>query len=61
VAAGFQPDNAEVTFNASTTAELDQDAAEKLMRMVDTLEDLDDVQEVYTNADISDEIMESLG
>jgi YebC/PmpR family DNA-binding regulatory protein len=61
VAAGLKPDNAEVTFNASTSAELDQDTAEKLMRMVDTLEDLDDVQEVYSNADISDEIMESLG
>ncbi len=61
IAAGFQPDNAEVTFNASTTAELDQDTAEKLMRMVDTLEDLDDVQEVYSNAEISDEIMEALG
>ncbi len=60
MAAGFQPDNAEVTFNASTTAELDQDTAEKLMRMVDTLEDLDDVQDVYTNADIPEEIMESL-
>ncbi|MCP4125792.1 MAG: YebC/PmpR family DNA-binding transcriptional regulator [Gammaproteobacteria bacterium] len=59
--AGFQPDNAEVTFNASTTAELDQDTAEKLMRMVDTLEDLDDVQEVYSNAEISDAIMEALG
>ncbi|MEJ2529089.1 MAG: YebC/PmpR family DNA-binding transcriptional regulator, partial [Gammaproteobacteria bacterium] len=39
----------------------DQETAEKLLRMVDTLEDLDDVQEVYSNADISDEIMEALG
>ncbi|MCU7959822.1 MAG: YebC/PmpR family DNA-binding transcriptional regulator [gamma proteobacterium symbiont of Bathyaustriella thionipta] len=59
--AGFTPDNAEVTFSASTLAELDQDTAEKLLRMVDTLEDLDDVQDVYSNADISDEIMQSLG
>jgi len=60
VAAGLEPDNAEVTFTASTSAELNQDDAEKLMRMIDTLEDLDDVQEVYSNADISDEIMQSL-
>ena len=59
--AGLKPDNAEVTFNASSNAELDQDTAEKLLRMVDTLEDLDDVQEVYTNADISDEIMDAIG
>ncbi len=50
-----------MTFTASTNTELDQDTAEKMMRMIDTLEDLDDVQEVYTNADISDEIMEALG
>lgn len=60
VAAGHEPDNVEVTFNATTTSELDLETAEKLLRMVDTLEDLDDVQEVYSNADISDEIMESL-
>ncbi len=61
LAAGHEPDNAEVTFAASTSAELDQETAEKLMKMVDLLEDLDDVQEVYTNAEISEEIMEVLG
>ncbi len=60
-AAGLTPDNAEVTFSATTSAELDQETAEKLLRMVDTLEDLDDVQEVYTNAEISEEIMEQIG
>ncbi|MCB1849363.1 MAG: YebC/PmpR family DNA-binding transcriptional regulator [Gammaproteobacteria bacterium] len=60
-AAGMQPDNAEVTFNASTSAELDRDTAEKLLRMVDALEDLDDVQDVYTNADISEEILDAIG
>ncbi len=59
-AAGFDTEMAEVTFSASTQAELDRDGAEKLLRLVDALEDLDDVQEVYTNADISEEIMESL-
>jgi len=60
-AAGLDTAQAEVSFNASTTAELDQDTAEKLLRMVDTLEDLDDVQEVYSNADIDPEILEALG
>ncbi|MCP3662201.1 MAG: YebC/PmpR family DNA-binding transcriptional regulator [Gammaproteobacteria bacterium] len=61
VASGLEPDNAEVTFSAETLAELDQDTADKLLRMVDALEDLDDVQDVYTNADISDEILDALG
>jgi transcriptional/translational regulatory protein YebC/TACO1 len=39
---------------------MDKDAAEKLLAMIDSLEDLDDVQNVYTNADISGEIMEQL-
>ena len=59
-AAGLKPDNAEVTFSASTLAELDQETAEKLLKMVDFLEDLDDVQDVYTNADISEEILAAL-
>jgi len=60
VAAGFEPANAEVTFEAATKTELDQDGAEKLMKMIDALEDLDDVQEVYSNAEIADDILESL-
>ena len=60
VAAGFEPDNAEITMQAATLAELDAEGAEKMMRLIDRLEDLDDVQNVYSNADISDEIMEGL-
>jgi len=60
IEAGFEPANAEVTFSASTTAELDQDTAEKLLRLVDVLEDLDDVQDVYTNAEISEDVLETL-
>jgi YebC/PmpR family DNA-binding regulatory protein len=59
-AAGFDTSVSEVTFNAATSAELDRDTAEKLLKMVDMLEDLDDVQEVYHNADIADEIMAEL-
>jgi YebC/PmpR family DNA-binding regulatory protein len=61
IAAGFEPDNAEVTMQAGVMAELDADDAEKMLRLIDRLEDLDDVQDVYSNADISDEIMTSLG
>jgi len=61
VDAGFTPDEAEVTMRADNLTPLDVEAAEKLLKMVDTLEELDDVQEVYTNADISDEVMEQLG
>ena len=55
-AAGFKPQSAEVTMIASTEAELDADTAPKLMRLIDMLEDLDDVQEGYHNGSISDEV-----
>jgi len=55
--AGLDTEVAEITFNASTRTELDPETAEKLLKMVDTLENLDDVQEVYHNADIPDEII----
>ncbi len=58
--AGFDTEVAEVTLNAATPIELDREAAEKLLKMVDTLEDLDDVQHIYHNADIPDEIMAAL-
>ena len=60
LAARLEPENAEVTFNASTSVGLGQDDAEKLLRLVDALEDLDDVQDVYSNADIDDEILASI-
>ncbi|MCL9782355.1 YebC/PmpR family DNA-binding transcriptional regulator [Vibrio sp. S4M6] len=58
--AGFEAANAEVTLIPSTKADLDADSAPKLMRLIDTLEDLDDVQEVYHNGDISQEVADSL-
>lgn len=59
--AGFQPAQAQVTMVAGTNvAVTDKDLAEKLMALIDMLEDLDDVQEVYSNADISAELMEVL-
>jgi YebC/PmpR family DNA-binding regulatory protein len=59
-AAGFESVNAEVTMIPSLKADLDASTAPKFMRLIDNLEDHDDVQEVYHNAEISDEIMESL-
>ena len=55
-AAGLKPDNAEVTMIASTEADLDAETAPKLLRLIDMLEDLDDVQDVYHNGAISDEV-----
>ncbi|MBL1431958.1 MAG: YebC/PmpR family DNA-binding transcriptional regulator [Gammaproteobacteria bacterium] len=59
-AAGLEPAMSEVTMRASLAAALDFDGAESLMKLIDRLEDLDDVQDVYSNAEISDEIMASL-
>ena len=59
-AAGFEAENAEVSLIPSTKAELDADTAPKLLRLIDALEDLDDVQEVYHNGDISDDVADSL-
>jgi len=60
VAAGLTPEVAEVTERPATNVDLGLDDAEKVMRMVDMLEDLDDVQGVYSNADFSDEVMAQL-
>ena len=60
-AAGLKSDNAEVVMNPSTKAEItDIDQAKKIMKMIDMLEDLDDVQNVYTNVEFSDEVMAAL-
>jgi transcriptional/translational regulatory protein YebC/TACO1 len=46
---------------ADITVPMDVEGAEKLLAMIDSLEDLDDVQNVYTNAEIPDAVMEALG
>jgi YebC/PmpR family DNA-binding regulatory protein len=61
VAAGFEPAHAEVSMVADITVPMDVEGAEKLLAMIDSLEDLDDVQNVYTNAEIPDAVMEALG
>jgi len=57
VAAGFDPEHSEVTMDAENKTELDAKGAEKMLRLIDVLEDLDDVQDVYSNADISEDVM----
>ena len=58
--AELQPEQAEVTMRASMTTSLDLDDAEKMVRLLDALEDLDDVQNVYSNADISEDVIAQL-
>jgi len=49
--AEMKPESSEVVQRAGIEIELDQDAGEKVMRLIDALEELDDVQDVFTNAD----------
>ncbi|MBN1684768.1 MAG: YebC/PmpR family DNA-binding transcriptional regulator [Gammaproteobacteria bacterium] len=55
--AGLTPEHAEVTMIPSNKVLLNQETAEKFLRMVDALEELDDVQDVYSNADIPEEVI----
>ena len=57
LAAGLQPESAEITMRASTNAELGVKEAGSMIKMLEMLEDLDDVQDVYSNADISDDVL----
>jgi YebC/PmpR family DNA-binding regulatory protein len=56
-AAGIEADSAQITMRASTSAELGVKEATSMMKMLDVPEDLDDVQEVYSNADISEAVL----
>jgi len=59
-AAGLAPEAGEVTMIASTTVPVDASGAETIMGLVDALEDLDDVQNVYSNVDIPDDVLAEL-
>ena len=59
-AAGLHAESSEVGLIPSTKADLDAETAPKLMRLIDMLEDSDDVQEVYHNGEISDEVAATL-
>lgn len=55
--AGIEPDSAQITMVPQTLVACDASAAEKVLRLVDAIEDHDDVQKVYHNAEISEEIL----
>ena len=59
-AAELEPMSAEMTMLASTQADLDLDGAQALLKLLDAMEDLDDVQDVHSNANISEEIAAQL-
>ena len=58
--AGLDYESAEATFLPSVTVELDEEGARKVFKLIDVLEDSDDVQNVYANFDVSDDIMASV-
>jgi YebC/PmpR family DNA-binding regulatory protein len=59
-AAGIEIDNADLTMIPKNTVKLEENDARKTMKIMDALEDSDDVQEVYANFDIPEEVLEAL-
>jgi YebC/PmpR family DNA-binding regulatory protein len=59
--AGIDYDSAEVAFLPSVEVPLDEDQAKRVFRLIEAVEDSDDVQDVYANYSVSDEVMEHLG
>ncbi len=57
-AAGLEPVDSELTMRAANNTEVGVEDGEKVMRLIDMLEELDDVQEVFSNADFPDELMQ---
>lgn len=55
-AAGLEPENAELTMRAGTLAPLDEETAQSVLKLLNMLDDLDDVQNVYTNADFPESL-----
>src|ERR671914_997786 len=58
--AGIDYDSAEANFVPTMQVELDEEGAKKIFKLIDALEDSDDVQNVFANFDVSDEIMEKV-
>jgi YebC/PmpR family DNA-binding regulatory protein len=55
--AGIEYDSAESSLVPTMTVEVDEEAARKVLKLIDVLEDSDDVQNIYANFDVSDEVM----
>jgi len=60
IAAGIEIDNADLTMVPKNTVKLEENDARKTMKIMDALEDSDDVQEVYANFDIPEDVLEAL-
>jgi len=58
--AGLAIEQSHLTMRALTMVPIDDESAESLLKLIDMLEDLDDVQEVYSNAEFSEKILESM-
>lgn len=58
--AGIDYDSADASFQPSVTVPVDLEGARKVLKLVDALEDSDDVQDVYTNMDIPDDVAAQL-
>ena len=59
--AGLEYESAEVAFLPAVEVPLDEDQAKRVFRLIEALEDSDDVQDVYANYSVSDDIMEKIG
>ena len=59
--AGIDYDSADASFVPTLSVPLDEDGARKVLRLIEALEDSDDVQNVWANFDVSDEVMEAVG
>ena len=59
--AGIEYESAEASLVPSVTVPLDEEGARKIFKLIDVLEDCDDVQNVYANFDVSDDVMEAVG
>ena len=59
--AGLEYDSAEAAFLPTVEVDLDEEQAKRVFRLIEALEDSDDVQDVYANYSVSDDIMEKLG
>ena len=59
--AGLEVESADIAWVPTLNVPLEDDVAVKVLRLVDALEDLDDVQNVWANFDVSDELLEQVG
>jgi transcriptional/translational regulatory protein YebC/TACO1 len=58
--AGIEYDSAETSLVPTMTVPVDEEAARKVFKLIDALDDCDDVQNIYANFDVSDEIMAAI-